>query len=83
MKTFDVKNELFEHLKLAIYGTGIQSMLMFLDLILTYIFHGIFLLGLFNDNVGVGCWIIMGWMAVAKRGAVASFLKFSPSLLEN
>lgn len=60
MKTFDVKNELFEHLKLAIYGTGIQSMLMFLDLHFPYIFHGIFLLGLFNDNVGVGCWIIMG-----------------------
>lgn len=39
------KNELFEHLKLTIYGTGIQSMLMFLDLILTYIFHGNFFIG--------------------------------------
>lgn len=41
---------------------------------------GIFYFGVFNDNnVGVGCWIIMGWMAVAKRGAIASLLKDTDS----
>lgn len=27
------------------------------------------------NYVGVGCWIIMGWSSVAKRGAVAFLLK--------
>ena len=83
MKKFDVtKNGHLEHLEITTFPRECSNSPDFIGLsfwssIFTW---GIFYFGVFNDdNVGVGCWIIMGWMAVAKRGAIASLLKDSRS----